>query len=165
MSLLEIFGAVVRHPDFAAPVFPDQCLQGQVNSDRGRSHHDGRAALRAAEQNELRGVHLQADFLSFAAVIDTAKYREPFLFQHGFDALEGFGNRVRTADVLHSVVWSWSGSHRALNGPGSLTIDAWRRSDDKRKAFVAVCSNGPQPRSLPQRDFRMKQARLCRGNR
>ena len=73
MSMLEIFGTIVGDPNFAASVLPDQDLQRKVNRDRGRCHHHRRAALWTAEKDELRRVHLEANFFGFAAVVHAAK--------------------------------------------------------------------------------------------
>jgi len=49
VSLLEILGAIVRKPNFAFGIFPNQNFEGQVDRDAGSCQHEWGARLGAAK--------------------------------------------------------------------------------------------------------------------
>src|ERR1700740_1531919 len=62
-------------------------------------------------------------------MIDAAEYRQAFFLQQRFDALEGFGNRIRATQVLHSIIWGWR--HNRPPAWREILTDAVRRAAAK----------------------------------
>src|SRR6266852_1375380 len=50
MSLLKILGTVIRQPDLALGIFPDQNLERKVDSAAGRRQHQWRAELSGCQR-------------------------------------------------------------------------------------------------------------------
>lgn len=73
VTVLEVGGGVVREPNFAIGIFGDEDLQGQIESDAGRSEHERRAAFGIPEDEQLCVGHVQASFFRFAAMVDDSK--------------------------------------------------------------------------------------------
>jgi len=76
----EVGGGVVAHQDLAAIArAPDEDLQRQIQREQGRGDHERRAGLGTAENEELRLLHLEADPLRRAAVVDQREHVEALL--------------------------------------------------------------------------------------
>ena len=69
MALLKIGEAVVRHPDLAPDILPDQDLEGKVDRDAGSGQHQRGAGLWVAKDQELGRRHCHADASRFSAVV------------------------------------------------------------------------------------------------
>src|SRR5258708_5116694 len=64
----------MRHPHLAGCVFPRENLQGKLDSDRLSAQHQWRAALRVAEDQELRRSHRYAGRCGAGCVIDAIEH-------------------------------------------------------------------------------------------
>ncbi len=69
MPLAKIFDAVPRNQTHPRHPFRNQNLQRKIQSHGRRRQHQGRTALRIAEDQQLRIRHLQSGCLSLATVI------------------------------------------------------------------------------------------------
>src|SRR5579863_7643285 len=73
MAPSQIFRTVIRNQHVAFIVLPYEDLQRKIDrAGRSREHHWS-ACLGAAEDEQLRGLHLQSGFLRLSAVIDEGK--------------------------------------------------------------------------------------------
>src|SRR6266481_5622893 len=101
----EILSAVVGKPNFASRVLPYQSFKRKIDGGRGRGQHHRCSSFRASEDDELSRVHFHANLFSLSAVIDASKDRDAARLQNGLQPRKCFQNRIRAAQMKHSVVW------------------------------------------------------------
>src|SRR5215211_3357552 len=99
----EIGGSVVAHQYLAAAVAPDQDLQWQVKREQRRGHHERRAGPGAAEDQKLGLLHLEADPLRRAAVVDERELLQALLAHHPPEALQRLRDRGVGASLRHDT--------------------------------------------------------------
>ena len=87
MSLLKIRGVIVRQPNLAVCVLPDQRLQRQIDRSRRRGLHQRRPAFGTAEDQQLRWPHRKADLRRLAAVVDQGEDHDALLLQEKLESL------------------------------------------------------------------------------
>lgn len=91
MALLEVFRRIVGKPDLSLRVLPSQRLEREVDRDAGGRNHERRTAFGIAEDEQLRGAHLEADLGGFAAVIDERENIDSVFFEKRLQAGEVSG--------------------------------------------------------------------------
>src|ERR1700688_2301977 len=94
---------MVGEPDLALLVLPRQSFQRQIDRQSRRSDHQRGAALGAAEDQELRGPHLEASLFSLTAVIDEGEDRNIFLFENRLQPRQSLWHGVAAGHINDSV--------------------------------------------------------------
>src|SRR5580692_938827 len=61
--VVEIVGRIIRQPDLALIILPDQRLRRHVDRQQWRLDHGGRSELRIAEHDDRTRPHVEAEFL------------------------------------------------------------------------------------------------------
>jgi hypothetical protein len=97
VTALQVEGVIIAQPCGAICVLPGEGFEREINCREGSGNHDWRASLRVSEDEELSRGHKEANFIGFAAVIDAGENGNALCLEYGFEAVEGFGDRVRAA--------------------------------------------------------------------
>lgn len=116
IPVLQITCVIDADPDFAVGILPGQRLKREINRCERRCQHNRRAALGVSEDQQLRGRHGEADFGSFATVIDAGEDGDVLCAQDGFEAVESFGNRVGAGVGDQAVGGHWGAPGRSVSG-------------------------------------------------
>ena len=103
----EIVGGIIRQPDLALIVLPDQRLGRQIDRHQWRLDHGWRSNLRIAEQDDRTRPHVEAEFLGGGSMIDFGEDREARrlpLFHRSFKSRDSFFHRILAGFGYQAVV-------------------------------------------------------------
>src|SRR6266851_5384648 len=109
----EVIGRIIRQPDLALIVLPDQRLRRQIDRQQWRLDHGRRSNLGIAEQDERTRPHVEAEFPGGGSMIDFGEDREArrlLLFNRSFKSRDGFFHRILARLGYHAIVGCMCGS-------------------------------------------------------
>jgi hypothetical protein len=129
----EIVGRIIRQPDLALIVLPDQRLGRQIDRHQWGFDHGRRSNLRIAEQDDRARPHVEAEFLGGGSMIDFGEDREAGrlpLSNRSFKSRDSFFHRILAGLGYQAVVGCvcGSGSH----------ADRERKRQARRDAFFVA---------------------------
>jgi len=111
--VVEIVGRIIRQPNLALIVLPDQRFRRHVDRQQWSLDHGGRSELWIAEYDDRTPAQVEAEFLGGGSMIDFGEDREAgrlLLFNRGFKSRDGFFHRILARLGYQTVVGRMCGS-------------------------------------------------------